>query len=61
MARIEILWTENALRQRNHILEYWNIRNQSKAYSRKLNLKIKDRLEVLKENPEIGRRQIIII
>ena len=56
MARLEVSWTKNALRQRNHVLEYWNIRNRSKTYSRKLNLKIKERLEIIKENPEIGKK-----
>lgn len=56
MARLEVSWTENALRQRNHVLEYWNIRNRSITYSRKLNMEIKERLEILKENPEIGKK-----
>ncbi|HBH05940.1 MAG TPA: plasmid stabilization protein [Flavobacteriales bacterium] len=49
-----IIWTLTALRQRNTIFEYWNKRNASKSYARKLNGQIRDRLSLLKQNPEIG-------
>ncbi len=54
MALLKIVWTATALKQRNHIFEYWNDRNASKIYSQKLNNKIKGRVQLLKSNPEIG-------
>lgn len=55
MAALKILWAETAIRQRNSIFEYWNDRNQSYTYSRKLNSKINERIGLLKQNPEIGK------
>ncbi|MCF8303165.1 MAG: type II toxin-antitoxin system RelE/ParE family toxin [Bacteroidales bacterium] len=56
MAPLRIFWTSTAIRQRNNIFEYWNKRNRSTGYSRKLNRKIKERIEILKRNPEIGKK-----
>jgi len=47
-------WTEFSKSQRKNILEYWNDRNQSKEYSRKLN-KLFDKISLMiLEHPEIG-------
>jgi len=54
MALLNVLWTSTALKQRNYIFEYWNNRNRSREYSQKLNLKIKERIGLLKTNPNIG-------
>jgi plasmid stabilization system protein ParE len=51
---LKIFWTQTALRQRNYIFEYWNTRNKSISYSRKLNDKIKERISFLKSDPELG-------
>ena len=56
MARLEILWTSTALKQRNHIFEYWNERNKSTAFSKKLNEEIKERIKLLKTYPEFGKK-----
>lgn len=53
---LKLFWTETAVRQRNYIFEYWNERNDSFLYSQKLNLKIKERTDILKQNPEIGKK-----
>ena len=55
MARLKIIWTNTAIQQRNLIFEYWNKRNGNKSYSRKLNYKIKERIEILKLNPYLGK------
>lgn len=52
---LKVFWTETALRQRNLIFEYWNERNRSVSYSLKLYTKIKERTNILKESPEIGK------
>ncbi len=54
MAPLNIVWTATALKQRNYVFEYWNERNKSKIYSQRLNIKIKERIELLKTNPKLG-------
>lgn len=56
MDGLRIFWTQTAINQRNLIFDYWNERNQSKAYSQKLNRKIKERIKLLKLNPFLGKR-----
>ncbi len=53
--RFEIFWTATAIKQRDYIFQYWNRRNKSAFYSQKLNRKIKDRINLLKTYPEIGK------
>ena len=50
----KLKWTSTALRQRNRVFDYWNKRNKSDLYSKKLNLKIKERTALLKSYPELG-------
>ena len=45
-----------ALKQRNHIFEYWNERNRSNSYSKKLKNKISHLINNLKTNPRIGNK-----
>ncbi len=55
MDGLTIFWTTTAKRQRNSIFEYWNKRNKSTQYSKKLNLAIRQRTEILKQHSEIGK------
>lgn len=55
MDELDISWTRTALKQRNHIFHYWNKRNKSKIYSRKLNNAIWERLYLLKQHPNLGK------
>ncbi|MFT4855534.1 MAG: plasmid stabilization system protein ParE [Algoriphagus sp.] len=55
MDELEIFWTKTALGQRDLIFDYWNVRNKSKSYSKKLNIQIRSRIATIKENPEIGK------
>lgn len=55
MDGLTIFWTQTAKLQRNHIFDYWNNRNKSKNYSKKLNLAIRERIELLKFHPEMGK------
>ncbi|MBB4804465.1 plasmid stabilization system protein ParE [Flavobacterium nitrogenifigens] len=50
---VRIIWTNTAVNQRRKILNYWNKRNKSKTYSRKLVLEITQRINFLINNPEI--------
>ncbi len=56
MDELTIFWTQTAKRQRDHIFEYWNNRNKSKSYSKKLNFSIIERIELLKSHPEMGKK-----
>ena len=50
---VRIIWTNTAVNQRRKILNYWNKRNKSKTYSRKLVSEIAQRIKFLVDNPEI--------
>ena len=54
MDEIKVVWTALARIQRNTIFEYWNNRNKSNVYSKKLNLLIYQKIDLLKSNPLIG-------
>jgi addiction module RelE/StbE family toxin len=55
MAKRKIVWTISANEERKEILEYWIQRNKSARFSKKLNQLILHVLEVIRENPTIGR------
>lgn len=50
---IKIIWTNTAVLQRRKILAYWNKRNKSTTYSKKLIIKITERVNFIVSNPEI--------
>ncbi|PIZ05436.1 MAG: plasmid stabilization protein [Flavobacteriales bacterium CG_4_10_14_0_8_um_filter_32_5] len=56
MAELTVFWTNTALKQRNYTFGYWNERNKSTTYSKKLNSSIKERINILKTNPELGKK-----
>lgn len=56
MAKLNLFWTKTAIKQRNHTFEYWNNRNKSNSYSKKLNKSIKERTELLKSKPDLGKK-----
>ena len=51
MDEIKIEWTEIALKQRKKIFDYWNSRNKSNNFSRKLNQIVYEKIDLLKQNP----------
>lgn len=54
MDEIKIIWTEIAIQQRGKIFQYWNNRNKSNQYSKKLNFIIYQKIDILKSNPKAG-------
>ena len=56
MAQLTKHWTETAIRQRNYIFEYQIERNKNTTYANKLNEKIKERTNLLKQNPDLGKK-----
>lgn len=55
MDGLNVFWTSTAKRQRDHIFEYWNKRNKSTNYSKKLNIAIRERTKFLKDHPGMGK------
>jgi toxin YoeB len=51
-----IVWTDKAQSDRFSIFEYWNNRNKSKQYSKKLNSLINETLTVVSKHPLVGKR-----
>ena len=51
----KINWSDKAQQDRKEIFKYWNTRNKSTEYSKKLNILIKYSVNYLKEFPTMGR------
>lgn len=56
MVKRKIVWTKSAISNRKQILEYWFQRTSSIKYSKKLNDLFTERIKLLSEYPEIGRK-----
>jgi len=56
MAQLKIIWTAFTKQQRDEIFHFWNIRNKSTLYSKKLRLLIKNRTNQLKDHPYSGKK-----
>ena len=50
-----LIWSIEARKSRKNIFEYWNNRNKSKVYSRKLNLLFNSNLKIITQLPEFGK------
>ncbi|CAD7797272.1 hypothetical protein CHRY9390_00140 [Chryseobacterium aquaeductus] len=54
MDEVKIIWTNIAIAQRNKVFDYWNDRNKSTTYSKKINIAIYEKIDILKTNPLAG-------
>jgi toxin YoeB len=52
----QVVWTIKAQADRKDIFKYWNNRNKSTAYSKKLNEFFKENLKVVSKRPYIGKK-----
>lgn len=52
---MKIFWTVTAIKQRNQVFEYWNDRNKSTRYSKRLLAEIDERINLLPSHPKPGR------
>jgi addiction module RelE/StbE family toxin len=52
----QIIWTFKAQNDRKTIFEYWNNRNKSKNYSKKLNQLLVESLNIIAIRPFIGKK-----
>lgn len=59
MVKRKIVWTQNANQERKEILSYWAERNQSKAYSLRLNKLIKNAVQLAAQYPHTGRKTVL--
>ena len=50
-----IIWSVRAQKDRIEIFKYWNERNKSNLYSKKLNELFKEAVELIANYPEIGK------
>jgi toxin YoeB len=50
-----LIWPVEARNSRKNIFDYWNNRNKSKVYSRKLNFLFNTNLKIVIQLPEFGK------
>lgn len=55
MAKRKIIWTKTAKLERKDILAFWINKTKSKTYSTKLNTLFNEAVNLLSEQPKIGR------
>jgi toxin YoeB len=51
----QIIWSATAQKNRRDIFTYWNNRNKSRSYSKKLNVLFKETLILLSKYPLLGK------
>jgi toxin YoeB len=51
----KVIWTIRAQNDRKRVFEYWNDRNNSSAYSNKLNILINQTLKLICKYPLLGK------
>ena len=51
----QIIWSPKALDERKDILTYWNLRNKSNSYSKKLDRLFKEATKIIKSFPKVGK------
>jgi toxin YoeB len=56
MAERIIVWSSKAKLDLKNLFEFYNHRNKSKIYSLKLNRKIQKEIQLLIQQPEIGKK-----
>ncbi len=52
----QVIWSKKALAERLEILEYWNNRNKSNRYSKKLDALFLEKIELVTLHPLIGKK-----
>ena len=52
----QIIWSQRAQDDRKQILEYWRNRNKSNTYSKKLDKRFREALNIIRDYPQIGKQ-----
>ena len=56
MAKLNVIWSNRAKIKRFEILSFYNVRNKSKEFSKKLNQRNNREIKLLSKSPNIGIR-----
>ena len=56
MVRRKLIWQKSAQKDRKEIFKYWNNKNKSNQYSKKLNSLFTEKTKTLKEFPYSGSK-----
>jgi plasmid stabilization system protein ParE len=51
----KVIWSLRAQSDRKNILEYWRQRNKSDSYSKKLDDRFREAINIIKDFPQIGK------
>ena len=52
----QVVWSPRAHKDRKEILDYWQKRNKSSTYSKKLNKLFKEAIHLIRDFPHIGKQ-----
>ncbi len=52
---VKVVWAKTAIKNRNEIYHYWNSRNKSNNYSKRLRMLINQAILIIQEYPDIGK------
>jgi toxin YoeB len=52
----QIIWSQRAQDDRKQILEYWKNRNKSNIYSKKLDKRFREAINIIRDYPQIGKQ-----
>jgi plasmid stabilization system protein ParE len=52
----QIIWSQRAQDDRKQILEYWRNRNKSNTYSKKLDKRFREALNIIRDYSQIGKQ-----
>jgi toxin YoeB len=52
----QIIWSQRAQADRKQILEYWRNRNKSNTYSKNLDKRFREALNIIRDYPQIGKQ-----
>jgi plasmid stabilization system protein ParE len=51
-----LIWSPRAQNDRKEILKFWQENNKSKTYSKKLDLRFREAIDIIKEFPQSGKQ-----
>lgn len=52
----QIIWSTRAQNDRKQILEYWRSRNKSNTYSKKLDQRFREAINIIRDYSQIGKQ-----
>ncbi|WKZ59615.1 MAG: type II toxin-antitoxin system RelE/ParE family toxin [Cyclobacteriaceae bacterium] len=52
----QVIWSTRAQNDRKQILEYWRSRNKSNTYSKKLDQRFREAINIIRDYSQIGKQ-----